>query len=161
VPLEPLDGVPPPPPLDDDDGGEEAAELEGDDAPAEEEDAPAEEVEVVEVVEVVELVAAAGCEATVAVGTVSGGAPEVSVAGEPPPHAAIPTIMVRPAASPATRLSSTRRRGTAATSDVERLHAPRAMGAVVEILLAQLVAPVAEAQVLDRPGQLGQSRGER
>jgi hypothetical protein len=69
----------------------------------------------------------------VAVGTVSGGAPEVSVAGEPPPQAARPAHTTTPtSALPAgKRWSTARRRGTTRGSDFERLHAAPAVGAVV------------------------------
>jgi len=94
----------------------------------------------------------------VAVGTVSGGAPEVSVAAEPPPHAPRAALMATPAARLPIRLSAAEWQihpeGTAATSGVERHHTPSAVRAVVQVLLAQLVAPVAEPQVLDRPRQL-------
>jgi hypothetical protein len=100
-----------------------------------------------------------------AVGTVNGGAPDVSVAAEPLPQAAMPAATAAPAASAASvRVPRTvaGQRGTTITSDFfERVHPPAAMGAVVEILLAMLVAPVAEAKVLDRPRQLGRSWRER
>jgi len=97
-----------------------------------------------------------------AVGTVSGGAPDVSVAAEPPPQAAMPAATAVPAASamsPRVARTAAGRRGTTDISDrFERFHSPAAMRAVVEVLLAVLVAPVAEAKVCDGPRQLGRRR---
>jgi hypothetical protein len=156
-PLVPLDAVPPAL-----DVPEDPDELAPDDDADPDEESPLDaEEDVVVVVEVVLvlLVEAGDWEATVAVGTVSAGAPAVSVGGELPPHAASPAHSARPASTRALRPRllrpvTARLRGTGETSDVERLHAPSAVGAVVQILLAELVAPVAEAEVLDRPGQL-------
>jgi hypothetical protein len=128
--------------------------------PDDEEGAPVDDEEVVVVVvDVWEFVEAGGVAATVVVGTVRAGAPAVSVGGEDPPHAARAAQRARPATARALCLGPpirvrTRLRGTTETSDVERLQAPSTVRAVVQVLLAQLVAPVAEAQVLDRPGQL-------
>jgi hypothetical protein len=165
VPLEVPPAVPDEP--DELEAGDELAPEDAD-APEEEEPPPVDEEFVVVVVDdVVELVVAlCGVAATVAVGTVRGGAPAVSVAGPVPPHAATPAPSASPASRPPTsrpgRLTrfTTRRSGTTETSDVERLHAPSAVGAIVQILLAELVAPVAEPQVLDRPGQLRRGGGE-
>jgi hypothetical protein len=137
-----------------------------DDADVEGEPPLDDEVAVVLLVEVVEPVVVAGADVIVCVGTVNGGAPDVSVAAEPPPHAASATQAPTPAATVAMRptkpLPDTAvRRLTTDTSDFERLHAPPAVRAVVEVLLAELVAPVAKAKVLHGPGQLGGRRGER
>jgi hypothetical protein len=110
------------------------------------------ELEVVEVVLVVELVAGA----TEPDGTVNGGAPEVSVDPEPPPQPAAPTASAAAARIPIA-VRGLRARWvicSAKGSGPERLHSPAAMWAVVEILLCQLVAPVAEAKVIDPPRKL-------
>jgi hypothetical protein len=150
----------PPDELEDPDEPEEPdeAELEG-------EELFDDEVEVVFVVEVVAPLVVAGAALIVCVGTVRGGAPDVSVVAVPPPHAASVAHALTPATSAAMRPSGLRlgtaeRRVTTETSDFERLHAPPAVRAVVEVLLAELVAPVAETKVLDGPGQLGRRRGE-
>ena len=153
VPEEPLDEP------DEPDEPEEPDEAEG-------EEPLDDEVVVVSVVAVVApLVVVAGEALIVCVGTVRGGAPAVSVVAVPPPHAASVAHALTPAMSAAIRpsgflLGTAERRVTTETSDVERLHAPPAVRAVVEVLLAELVAPVAEAKVLDGPGQLGRRRGE-
>jgi hypothetical protein len=132
-----------------------------DDADAEFEDPLEDVVEVVFEVDVVADVPADAGVVMVAVGTVSGGAPEVSVAAPPPPHAA----MAAAAAVRGPRRGSRRVArmtaglpGTSRASDFERIHPPAAMRAVVEVLLAMLVTPVAEAKVLNRPRQLGWGR---
>jgi hypothetical protein len=75
-------------------------------------------------------------------GTVSGGALTAFVAAvePPPPHADNPRASDAPAASAAA--ISLRRPNI--RSGAERLHAAAAVGAVVQILLGELVAPVAE-----------------
>jgi hypothetical protein len=159
-PVVPPPAVPPPvvPPLV---PSEDELEPPEDDPAAEADcDAPLEEV--VEVVLLVDVVLAVPVDAGTeigTVGTVSGGAPDVSVAAEPLPHAAIPAATAAPAASAMSVRVARRvvgRRDTTGTSDFfEWVHPPAAMRTVVEILLAMLVAPVAEAKVLDRPRQLG------
>ncbi len=149
-PLEEPDDEPPvPDDADADDEGEEPLD---------------DDVEVVPVVFVVVDPVVAGAAEMVAVGTVRGGVPEVSVAVDPPPHAATAAEM----AAPAARALRTReawmtaeRRGTSRISDLEWVHPPAAMRTVVEVLLAVLVAPVAEAEILDGPRQLGGGRRER
>jgi len=118
---------------------------------------------VVEVVDVAVVGTFALAEAPV--GTVSGGAPEVSVELAPPlPQAATPVARAKPAARVANvreRESVEPRNNKEPTSVAERVHPPRAMWTVVQVLLGELVAPVAEPQVVDRPRELGDSRRGR
>jgi hypothetical protein len=89
------------------------------------------------------------------VGTVSVGAPEVSVWGEPPPQAETPRARATPAERAAIELAMrARREVTAQTSGPERIHPTSAVRAVVQILLSELVAPITEAEILDCPGKL-------
>jgi hypothetical protein len=117
------------------------------------------------VVVAVEVVAdgVAGAEATVEVGTVSGGAPEVSPAvEEPPPQAASAPESATGAHNRASLLLTARLdRFRRAPSGLKRLHSPAAVRAVVQVLLRELVAPVAEPQVSDRPGQVRRRGGQR
>ena len=90
-----------------------------------------------EVVVVVVLVGSATALAAVDVGTVSGGAPEVSAEVEPPPpQAASDAEAATPARSKASLLI-----GTTITpnfpgpSGIQRFHPPTALRAVVQILL--------------------------
>jgi hypothetical protein len=119
------------------------------------------EVDVLFVVEAVDDVPVAADVVMVAVGTVSGGAPDVSVAAPPPPHAAMAAEAAAPAAStarPRVARMTTGRPDTTGSSDFERVHPPAAMGTIVQVLLAMLIAPVAEAKVVNRPRQLGWGR---
>jgi hypothetical protein len=105
-------------------------------------------------------------------GTVNGGAPDVLLVLDPPPPQAL-----TPRASTAETTTAGRARlrtlpdldlpmtgplmPTRKASGAERLHAPATVRTIVEVLLGQLVAPIAEAQVLDRPRQIGWGGGER
>jgi hypothetical protein len=123
----------------------------------------ADEVSVVVVVVVVLDLAAAGGVAAPVVGTVSVGAPAVlSDPGPLPPQAAITS-----AAAKAARLATDVRKrrllmkcgnlppgGSAERLRGSWIHPLPAPGAVEQILLRELIAVVAEPQVLDRPGQL-------
>ena len=91
---------------------------------------------VVALVEVVAALVVAGAALIVCVGTVRGGAPDVSVVAVPPPQAASDAQAPTPAMSAAIRPSglrfgTTERRVTTESSDVERLHTPPAVRAVV------------------------------
>ena len=109
-------------------------------------------VELVVEVVVVLVVEVGVFELPVAVGTVSAGAPEVSAEGEPP----LPQAASEIASNTTTvRQRKVRRPFTSATPSTKRIHTPATVGAVVEVLLHELVAPVTEAEVLDRPGELG------
>ena len=94
-------------------------------------------------------------------GTVSGGAPLVSVvAGPPLPQALSPAGTIKIATitpSPRERLRRDTLRPSVAGGRLlaERFHPPAAVGAIVEVLLRKLIAVIAEAQVLDCPGELG------
>jgi len=128
-------------------------------------DAPLEDVvDVLLVVDVLDVPLDAGT-AIGAVGTVSGGEPDVSVAAEPLPQAAMPAATAAPAASAVSvrvARSVAGGRGITDTSDFfERFHPPAAVRAIIEVLLAMLVAPVAEAKVLNRPRQLGRGWRQR
>jgi hypothetical protein len=93
VPLEPVEPLP-------DVAPEEAGVPEDalpDETEPDEETAPEDDEDVVVVVvEVLAFVEAGDCAATVAVGTVSGGAPAVLVGGEVPPHAASAAHRAKP-----------------------------------------------------------------
>jgi hypothetical protein len=71
-------------------------------------------------------------------------------------HAETPTAASSPRAQ--TRMG---RRARRMRSAGERGHPTPARGAVIEILLGELVTPVAEAQVVDRPGELRRRGGQR
>ncbi len=65
-----------------------------------------------------------------------------------PPQALTPRAAAAPSAARAGNATIRRRE-----LPTEGAHAPPAVGAVVQVLLSELIAPVAEAEVLDRPGQ--------
>ncbi len=113
------------------------------------------------VVVVVELVwvGVEGSEALAApvVGTVKGGAPEVSapVVGRATAAGDEPEGGKNAGKQRSECCDRTAHGGrTRGRLGAERLHTPATVRAVVQVLLAQLVAPIAEAQVLDRPRQL-------
>lgn len=112
------------------------------------------------------------------VGTVSGGAPDVLAELElPPPQAAIPVAKAAAAAIAATereregkppRPGTTWDRGrieprkrTGRASVAERIHPTPAVRTIVQVLLGELVAPIAKAQIVDGPGKLGPGWRER
>jgi hypothetical protein len=144
-----------------------AAEDEPEDAPEpvlldDDDEAPLVPALVVGVLEVVavDVVSAGGA---LSVGMVSVGTPDVSAWVEaPPPQAETPTASATPAENAARELVRLVRRGDiSAELGLERVHATPAMWAIVEILLGELVTPIAETEVLDRPGQLRGRRGKR
>jgi hypothetical protein len=109
-----------------------------------------------ELVEVVELVVDVVVVVTEAIGVafvgiVRVGAPAESVAELELPQADSPVAISAPATTAATGVAN-RRIGRLVA---ERFNTPAAGGAVVEVLLGKLVTPVAEAEVLHRPRQLG------
>jgi hypothetical protein len=120
-------------------------------------------VSVVEVVALAWVEVAATEAACPVVGTVSGGAPEVSALDgvELPPQAASPRAARVPRSSAANVAIERLMVDVRTSSGIQRLHTPAAVWAVVQVLLAQLVAPVAEAQVFHRPRQLGGCRRKR
>lgn len=94
--------------------------------------------------------------ATFPFGTVRLGVPEAPLVVEPdppPPQAAMPTVSAKPLISAAMMASGRLIKWLTALRP-ERVHAPTAMRAVVQILLCELVTPVAIAEILDGPGQL-------
>jgi hypothetical protein len=122
---------------------------------------------VVELVDVVVLAAATVVDPPA--GTVSCGTPaalELPEPPPPPPQAARPPDSAKPATSAVRDATIDRLRlrvllefgdittPSARLATAERLHPPAAIRAVVEVLLGELIAPVAETQVLDRPRKL-------
>jgi hypothetical protein len=131
---------------------------------------------VVLVVEVAEVVDVLGLTLAVAPpGTVSDGVGVVSaeVLAPPPPQPASAAARATPAPSADSHRRLTIIRALSRESSLspprclpgrsvaQRLHPPAAMRAVVEILWLELVAPVAEAQILDRPGEVGRGWRQR
>jgi hypothetical protein len=136
-----------------------------DDEPPEAAEDPDPAPELAKVVELAELLVLAvdevGTLAATPVGTVSEGAPALltDVVLPPLPQAASPADRATPAANAASRRE--RCSTNAAPSRAERIHPPATVWAVVQVPLRELVAPIAEAKVLDRPGQLRGGGGER
>ena len=90
--------------------------------------------------------------ADAAVGTVNGGAPEPSIDVEPPlPQAETPADRTMAAARAA---SGRVRQIIYVASGTEWVHPPAAVWAVVQVLLGELVAPIAKTNVLNCPGKL-------
>jgi hypothetical protein len=113
----------------------------------------AEELPVDPVVPVVPLTPVVPVELTVSSGLLSFGTRVGTVAG------ALSAIVLPPQAASATAptappSSASDRRPRVTCSRSERTHATPAGGAVVEVALGELLAPGAEAQVLDRPREL-------
>jgi hypothetical protein len=128
-----------------------AADAPLEELPAPERPVPPVALALVEVEVVVEVEAVDGLLVTLAApGTVNVGAPEVSVVPvAPPPHAETPTASVDPAATAAMIETALRIFLEDRSLVAEWLHPSAADRTVVEILLAQLIAPVAEAKILD------------
>src|SRR5258708_23404852 len=101
--------------------------------------------------------------AAVEVGTVNAGAPEALTEVEPPPPQ--PAIAAATTSDQAPSVSSLFRRvrcpSTPRASAPEGFHPPAAVRAVVQVLLTQLIAPVAESEVLNRPRELRAGRRQR
>jgi hypothetical protein len=118
---------------------------------------------VVVVLEVVRVVDAATVGGALFVGTVSVGAPAVfATVDPPPPQAETPTASPTPAERAARELvRRVRRIDTDGALDPEWVHATPAVRAIVQVLLGELVAPIAEAEILDRPRELRRRRGQR
>ena len=97
------------------------------------------------------------------VGTVKPGAPAVLVVPEPPLPQAVRQRAAVAMAAPALAADRWARRFISRivrASGAEWLHPPAAVGAIVEVLRSELIAPIAEAEVLHRPRQLGGRGGE-